>query len=566
MGRFARVAPPLPVSGLFTYEVPPELARRVVPGVRVLVPFGSQRLAATTVGVDDQPPPPGVASKPLLRLLDDEPVAGPDILQLTAWVATATGCSWGEALDAALPPAVKSGRAGRSIEEIVLLQDPRLVRPQVDELQARREKQARALRILAERGGALPVRELMNLAHVSRSPLDSLVRGGLCTLRLARAEREPLLGRDVAPTQPLELTPEQQACKATLVSALERAFATGPGGAGAGRAFLLFGITGSGKTEVYLQTLAECVAAGRQGIVLVPEISLTPQTVRRFRERFERVAVLHSHLTDAERGGYWRRVASGHVQVVVGARSAVFAPTRKLGLIVIDEEHEHTFKQESTPRYHARDVAVMRARLEGIPILMGSATPSLESWSNAARGNYTLLSLPSRVEDRPLPKVKIVDLRHEPKPTGKHFAIGPTLEAAMNKTLKEKGQIILLLNRRGFSTHVHCQACGHVAQCANCDLALTFHRTKSSLMCHYCGFETAPFQKCPACSQPTMRYQGLGTEKLQAEIEEKFPGFVCQRMDSDTMTRPGSHERVLDAFRAGHVHILMGTQMIAKGL
>ena len=295
---------------------------------------------------------------------------------------------------------------------------------------------------------------------------------------------------------------------------------------------------------------------GKEAIVLVPEISLTPQTIERFQGRCGNVAVLHSHLTDAERGGYWRRVAIGHVQVVVGARSAVFAPTRKLGLIVIDEEHENTFKQESTPRYHARDVAVMRARLEDIPILMGSATPSLESWANAARGNYTLLSLPNRVEDRPLPPVKIIDLRHEPKPTGKHFAIGPTLEAAMRKTLKEKGQIILLLNRRGFSTHVHCQACGHVAQCANCDLALTFHRTKAALMCHYCGFETAPFQKCPACSQPAMRYQGLGTEKLHAEIEEKFPGYVCQRMDSDTMSKPGSHQRVLDAFRDGLIHIL----------
>jgi primosomal protein N' (replication factor Y) len=244
----------------------------------------------------------------------------------------------------------------------------------------------------------------------------------------------------------------------------------------------------------------------------------------------------------------------------------VFAPTRKLGLIIIDEEHENTFKQESTPRYHARDVAVMRARLEGIPILMGSATPSLESWANAEKGNYTLLSMPNRVESRPMPAVKLIDLRHEPKTPGKHYAIGPTLENAMRQTLKAKGQIILLLNRRGFSTHVHCEACGHVAQCAHCDLALTFHRTKSALVCHYCGFETAPFQKCPACEQPSMRYQGLGTEKLQAEIEEKFPGNVCQRMDSDTMSKPGSHQRVLDAFRDGLIQILVGTQMIAKGL
>jgi primosomal protein N' (replication factor Y) len=244
----------------------------------------------------------------------------------------------------------------------------------------------------------------------------------------------------------------------------------------------------------------------------------------------------------------------------------VFAPTRKLGLIVIDEEHESSFKQESTPRYHARDVAVMRARIEDIPILMGSATPSLESWANAAKGAYTILSLPNRVENRPMPTVKVVDLRHEPKPTGKHYAISPTLELAMKATLKDKGQIILLLNRRGFSTHVHCQSCGHVAQCAHCDLALTFHRTKAALVCHYCGFETAPYSKCPACETNAIRYQGLGTEKLHAEIEEKFPQYVCQRMDSDTMSKPGSHQRVLDAFKDGLIHILVGTQMIAKGL
>ena len=332
------------------------------------------------------------------------------------------------------------------------------------------------------------------------------------------------------------------------------------------RGFLLNGVTGSGKTEIYLRAIEEVVKRGKEAIVLVPEISLTPQTLERFRGRCGNVAVLHSHLTDAERGGYWRRVAGGHVQVVVGARSAVFAPTRNLGLIVIDEEHENSFKQESTPRYHARDVAVMRARLENIPLIMGSATPSLESWVNAAKGAYTLLSMPVRVEGRPMPAVKLIDLRHEPKPQGKHSAIGPTLEDAMHKTLRAKGQIILLLNRRGFSTHVHCPACGHVAQCTNCDLALTFHRTKSALVCHYCGWETAPFQKCPGCQQQAIRYQGLGTEKLHAEIEEKFPGHVCQRMDSDTMAKPGSHQRVLDAFRDGLVHILVGTQMIAKGL
>jgi primosomal protein N' (replication factor Y) (superfamily II helicase) len=327
----------------------------------------------------------------------------------------------------------------------------------------------------------------------------------------------------------------------------------------------LHGVTGSGKTEIYLRAIEEIVRQGKEAIVLVPEISLTPQTIERFRGRCENVAVLHSHLGDADRGSHWRRVAAGQVQVVVGARSAVFAPTRKLGLIVIDEEHENTFKQENTPRYHARDVAVMRARLENIPILMASATPSLESWHNAAEGRYTLLSLPQRVADRPMPPVEIIDLRHEPM-RGPNTAISPTLQRAMRSALADGGQVILLLNRRGFSTHVYCPDCGHVLTCQHCDLALTYHKGRNALLCHYCGYETDRAQKCPVCQKETVRYMGLGTEKLQAEIAQKFPDRVAQRMDSDTMDRPGSHARVLDAFREGRIHILLGTQMIAKGL
>jgi primosomal protein N' (replication factor Y) len=359
------------------------------------------------------------------------------------------------------------------------------------------------------------------------------------------------------PHSALVLNPDQQAAHDRIAAAID---------AGGFRAFLLHGVTGSGKTEVYLRAIERVVARGQEAIVLVPEIGLTPQTLARFRGRGAEVVVLHSNLSDAERGAYWRKLAAGAAQVVVGARSAVFAPTRRLGLIVIDEEHEASFKQESTPRYHARDVAVMRARLADIPILLGSATPALETWHNAERGAYTRLSLPHRVESRPLPPVRLVDLRREKKQPGVYSAIGPTLEAGMKAALAAGGQVLLMLNRRGYSTHVHCPACGHVAQCRHCDLALTFHRHKASLACHYCGWETAPLTKCPACLQSAIKYQGLGTEKLQAEIEAKFPGRVTARMDSDTMQKPGSHRRVLDAFRDGLVHILMGTQMIAKGL
>jgi primosomal protein N' (replication factor Y) len=329
---------------------------------------------------------------------------------------------------------------------------------------------------------------------------------------------------------------------------------------------LLHGVTGSGKTEIYLRAIEEVVRQGKEAIVLVPEISLTPQTIARFRGRCGELAVLHSHLGDAERGGHWRRIAEGQVQVVVGARSAVFAPTRKLGLIVIDEEHEGTFKQENTPRYHARDVAVMRARLENVPILLGSATPSLESWHNAQRGQYTLLKLPNRVYDRPLPKVALIDLRHESPGPGRFHALSMPLERAMRDAVRAGGQVILLLNRRGFSTHVHCPACGYVESCRHCDLALTFHRQRDVMLCHYCGYEQDPPQLCPQCGKQQIRYQGQGTEKLEEEIAAKFHGYVVRRMDSDTMRRPGSHARVLSAFRQGLIHILLGTQMIAKGL
>ena len=276
---------------------------------------------------------------------------------------------------------------------------------------------------------------------------------------------------------------------------------------------------------------------------------------------------MHSHLQAAERGSHWRRIAAGHVQIVVGARSAVFAPTRKLGLIVIDEEHESSFKQELTPRYHGRDVAIMRARFEGVPILLGSATPSLESWYNAERGQYTLLvAAAARCSKGRCRTSPSIDLRHDRHPDMRLHGLSPSLERAMQRALREGGQVMLLLNRRGFSTYVHCPACGHVEQCKFCDLALTYHRDRDVNLCHYCGFEDVPQQQCPQCGQGQIRYQGLGTEKLQGEIEAKFPDYVVRRMDSDTMRRPGSHELLLDAFRRGEIHILLGTQMIAKGL
>jgi primosomal protein N' (replication factor Y) len=330
---------------------------------------------------------------------------------------------------------------------------------------------------------------------------------------------------------------------------------------------LIHGVTGSGKTEVYIQAIQEVIRFGRQAIVLVPEISLTPQTVERFRQRFGAVAVLHSHLSDAERHWHWQQIAEGAVSVVVGARSAIFAPAPNLGLIVLDEEHETSFKQESVPRYHARDVAVARAEAEGIPLVLGSATPSLESWHRAQTGAYTLVEMPRRVLDRPLPMVGTIDLRgQQARGELSRGAISRQMHAAMSAALEEGGQVILLLNRRGFSTHIQCPACGHVVRCPECDIALTHHRTEAIALCHYCDYEIPAPATCPVCGFAGIRYSGLGTQRLEAEVHARFPNVLALRMDTDAMQAHGSHERALSAFRSGKVRILLGTQMIAKGL
>ncbi|HWA99549.1 MAG TPA: primosomal protein N', partial [Pirellulales bacterium] len=319
-------------------------------------------------------------------------------------------------------------------------------------------------------------------------------------------------------------------------------------------------------TEVYIRAIQEVVRFGRQAIVLVPEISLTPQTRQRFEARFGSVAVLHSHQSNVERHAQWQRIARGEVSVVVGARSAIFAPVPHLGLIVLDEEHESTFKQETAPRYHARDVALRRAADEHVPLVLGSATPALESYQRARRGEYRLVEMPRRVFDRPLPDVMTIDLRHDTSSRHSRGAISRQLHLAMQAALGDGGQVILLLNRRGYSTHVQCHHCGETLQCPHCDIAMTHHRSGAKILCHYCDYQTSPPRTCPKCGAPGMHYGGMGTERLEAEVQARFPDYRAVRMDTDTMQAVGSHERALAAFRSGEVQILLGTQMIAKGL
>ncbi len=551
-GLFAEVVFDRPLDHAYSYAVPEELRTALAVGKRVLAPFG--RGDRPTIGycVGVHQTEPGRAVKSLAQVLDEEPLLTDHLLRLTRWMADYYLCGWGQVLNAVIPSGAKdrSGTRAASFVEAIPESELPAERP------ALTKKQEAVLEVMRRSEHPIELRQLARQAHCGPGPIEGLVQKGYARRESRRLD--VFQDTSEAPTAPEPIHP-LSTDQAAVWNQLHPALQTG-----GFRAFLLHGVTGSGKTEIYLQAIEEMQRQGKEVLVLVPEISLTPQTIQRFKGRCRDVAVLHSHLGNAERGGHWRRVAHGQVQVVVGARSAVFAPTRRLGLIIIDEEHENSFKQEATPRYHARDVAVMRARLENIPILLGSATPSLESWHNAHRGQYTLLSLPRRVLDRPLPPVGLIDMRHE-KPR-RFQALSDELEAAIRTALRDGGQVMLLLNRRGFSTHIHCPTCGHVEQCRYCDLSLTYHREQNMLLCHYCGYETAPTVQCPQCGKTQVRYQGLGTEKLQTEIEERFPGYVVRRMDSDTMKKPGSHARVLGAFRRGLIHILLGTQMIAKGL
>jgi len=583
MARYAQVAPAVPVGGdgLFTYAIPERLRGDLAPGVRVYVPFGGRRrMHATCVALSDDSPVPEERVRPILGLVEREALATPDLVALGRFVAHRTGCTWGEALDAMLPRAVRTGSRGRYVEEAVLLADRRAVPGIVDELQSRRAKQARTLRILADQGGVLASRDLMRLARVSRSPIRSLGKAGHLTLRRVRVEHDPLLAHPVARTAPLELTPAQRRVRDRLLEALA-ARGLGDADAGAGTdgsaavgsardrggppdTFLLHGVTGSGKTEVYLQTLAPVVAAGRQGIVLVPEISLTPQTVRRFRERFERVAVLHSGLTDAERHDQWRRIRRGEADVVVGARSAVFAPVPWLGLVILDEEHETSFKQASVPRYHARDVARERARLAGGVCLLGTATPSLEAWHLSDEGTIERLVLTERVAGGSMPSVRVVDLTVESRRPGFTF-LSDVLRAEMDGALARGEQVILFLNRRGWASVLMCGSCRQSLKCEFCSVSVTLHRRAERVICHYCGAERPPPRTCPACGS-ALASLGFGTEKVEQEVRRSFLGANVARMDSDTMSGRGAHERVLARFSDGRVDVLIGTQMIAKGL
>jgi primosomal protein N' (replication factor Y) len=610
--RFAEVVVAAKPDRLFHYRVPPSLGHLVQPGLRVRVPFGPRVLDGYLVRLLDRAEVASV--KPLAALLDDQPVLDPTILALTRWIADYYLAPWGRVLTAAVPVGLKVTAAkrvivtdaGRAVDLAAVRGEGRrrllatlrthgkpvslarlqtmtgalgslaaLMRagwvaehhaPQVPTPQprtyvtlapgvqpaaraARGRRQQAVIEALASRSGAFA----SELGPGALAACRGLAVRGLVVLS-SRAEVRDPYGPSPASDEMPVLTEHQQHAVQTIGRALD---------AGRFAPFLLWGVTGSGKTEVYLRAMASVLAHGRGALLLVPEISLTGQLVARVRARFgDQVAVLHSGLSNAERLEAWSRIRRGEARIALGTRSALFAPLANVGLIVIDEEQDSSYKQEEGVRYHARDSALVLGREGRAVVVLGSATPSLESYANAASGRYTLVTLPERVHARALPTVRAVDLRADP---GADDVFSGALRDAINERMARREQILLVLNRRGFAPVVVCRDCGATAQCARCSVGLTYHRARGRLCCHYCGMTTVPLDRCATCSGHRVMLQGVGTEQIEARLRAEWPHARIARMDRDTTGTKRAHDTLLGAMRRGEADVLVGTQMVAKG-
>ena len=584
-GPFAVVALEQAIDKELDYAVPPRLAGVIAVGQRVRVPLGRRNKPATgyVVGVRDTTDHPKV--KPLGELIDDRVLVAGPMMELARWMSRYYVAPLGVVLESIIPSAVKK-RIGMGYSSVVR---PALTRDALQALfeKVKAPKRRSVLARLLQLEGDEPI-ELVRLAGeagVTAPTVRKLVRLGVITITqqpdLVGLAEDPLPPGDASEAD-RTLNEEQQAVFDQLAPRMDAA------GFGVN---LLLGVTGSGKTEVYLQCIRRVVAAGRQAIVLVPEIALTPQTTRRFIARFGRVAVLHSGLTSSERHRHWQRIASGRADVVVGARSAVFAPLPRLGVIVVDEEHEPSYKQDTAPRYHGRDVAIKRAQLEGVPVILGSATPSLETYhrvstpsatpnSQLPTPNYSLLRMPTRVRGLQMPHVELIDMRQENRFRRGVHLIGQRLEHLLRTTVEKGEQAILLLNRRGYSNFVYCASCGDALQCKYCDATMTYHRTAGAnvqsarleaglhtgqLQCHYCLASNPLPATCPTCGKKLSLF-GLGTQRVEEEMAKKFPDMRYARVDSDSMRGTRDYEMLLAQFAKKEVQVLLGTQMIAKGL
>jgi primosomal protein N' (replication factor Y) len=575
----ARVSLEIALRKEFDYLIPPGLAAQIEVGSRVQVPFGPRKILGCVTALAEESAHANL--KPILKVIGAQTLVTPKVLKLARWIGEYYCCAPETALKSVLPEAVRKEASGWRERLFVRALPPTGEYPKLP------KRQQEVWNIIEERR-ELALQELVELAETTAATVRKLEDRGLIEIASEISERDPYAREHILPSQPLPLNPAQatalekikaamdarnaecrmQNAETVAVTAEPSTFNPQPS------TFLLHGVTGSGKTEVYLQALAHALEQGKGAIVLVPEISLTPQTVERFKARFSSgklqtlVAVLHSHLSAGERHDEWHKIRQGRARIVIGARSAIFAPVEPLGLIIVDEEHESTYKQEEAPRYHARDVAIMRGQMENAVVVLGSATPSLESYYNCKRGKFALLELPERVDGQKMPHVRVVDMRQAAAKEKGNLIFSPQLKEAIHQRLDRGEQTILFLNRRGYSTSLQCPKCGEVVQCPNCSLALTFHRQEQKLACHICGHTEKVPSACPneKCKNPAIRFAGTGTQRVEETLAKLFPQARIKRMDADTMKRKDDYRKVLGDFRTGKTDILVGTQMIAKGL
>ncbi len=591
----ARVSLEIPLRKEFDYSIPPGLAGQIEVGTRVQAPFGARKIFGTVTALAEESAHAHL--KPILRIVGAQTLVTPRVLKLARWIADYYCCAPEIALKSVLPEVVRKKEDGWKKQLFVRALPPTGEFPKLP------KRQQQVWNIIEERREML-ITELLELAQTTAATVRKLEDSGLVEITSEISERDPYAREHILPSHPLSLNDAQSAALARITTAM--------GGSEDGRSkmedgkiitplksqisnlkspsstlrppssppsrpsstFLLHGVTGSGKTEIYLQAIAYALEMGKGAIVLVPEISLTPQTVERFKARFSAgklqtlVAVLHSHLSAGERHDEWHKIRQGRARIVIGARSAIFAPVEPLGLIIVDEEHEQTYKQEESPRYHARDVAIMRGQMENAVVLLGSATPSLESYYNAKKGKYELLELPERVDAQKMPRVRVVDMRQAAAKEKGNLIFSPQLKEAIHQRLEKQEQTILFLNRRGWATALQCPLCGYVAPCPNCSVSLTYHRIEQNLVCHICGHLDKVPLVCPneKCRNPAIRFSGMGTQRIEETLAKLFPQARIRRMDSDTMKRKDDYRKTLGEFRSGGIDILVGTQMIAKGL
>lgn len=554
----ARVTLEIALRKEFDYLIPAGLDGQIEVGTRVKVPFGPRQVLGCVTALVGESTHTNLRS--ILKVVGRQSLVTPKVLELARWMGEYYCCAAETALKSVLPEAVRREKEGWRERLVVRALPVSGEKPKL----TRRQQEIWAI---LEEWRELPLQELLRITETTAETVRRLEDKGLVSIGAQISERDPYAHEQLVPTQPMALNAEQAA-------ALERIIAAMDGKPCPSRVFLLHGVTGSGKTEVYLQALAHALDQGKGGIVLVPEIALTPQTVERFKARFSGgahktlVAVLHSHLSAGERHDEWHKIRQGRARIVIGARSAIFAPVDPLGLVVVDEEHEHSYKQEEAPRYHARDVAVVRGRMEQAVVVLGSATPSMESFYNVNKNKYTLLELPLRADDKKMPVVRVIDMSMEARKQQGVPIFSQPLKEAITRRLEKREQVILFLNRRGYSTSLQCPKCGYVAQCPNCSISLTYHRDQKKLLCHICNHQAPAPAACPepTCRNPAIRYAGLGTQKVEDTLAKLFPQATVRRMDSDALKKKEDYRRILGDFRLGKIDILIGTQMIAKGL